>query len=80
MPGTRKVSCVREHRVHVYRPSNPCAVCGDIRPQDWLVRQDWMRCFDPESLCAGCLAVLRERDQMRGLPPQVTHLPMLSTR
>jgi hypothetical protein len=80
MPGTKRVSCVREHTVHVYVPSQHSAACGDIGPQDWLVREDWTRCFDPESLCADCLAVLRERNQARGTPPQITCLPMLVTR
>lgn len=46
------------HTLHVCTATGTCAACGDDRSENWIVREDWMDRFTPETLCKDCLAAL----------------------
>ena len=49
----------RHHMFHVCASAGTCAACGDLRSENWIVREDYMHRLQPEALCPGCLAALR---------------------
>ena len=52
------------HMLHVCAATGTCAACGDDHTENWIVREDWMDRFTPETLCKACVAALNQYRQV----------------
>jgi hypothetical protein len=52
-----------DHKFHVFRACERGAACGDETLDNWLISERWIFSLDAETICAKCLAVLKQEDR-----------------